>query len=631
MLRYTPPFILENYEKDQKQGSFFGYALLFDIASFTKIGTTLQNEGKRGAEALSSFMDEVFGLSIEVINKHGGFVSLFAGDAFCAIFPDAKPENLFETQKSISDIFKKRDFYISEFGNFDLKIRLTITLGEIKWYIFDNDIQNEYVFYGDPIKELAELSAYKEDVVFSHKAAESIGIDCFSKNRNGYRLITEPILKEAIPIVRQFHFSESTGKKFISARYRNIVSENETRYAAFCFVNLENIPVDERLKALGLIESLVNEYGGFVNKLDATDKGLIALILFGMPISEGKTLDRICLFSLEAVSRLPLLSFGISSGNVFSGYCGSGAVKEYTALGHPVNLAARLMNEASQGEILTDYYLYKDLSGNYNFESIGSIQLKGVNDPINHYRLHKKSSDKLFVNTTEFIGREKETAEIKEILDKGLEGNKNQIVYLLGDAGIGKSRLIRELMNSYDDLEFYKFFLYCDSILQKPLETIKQIVRSFFYPDYGKSIKEGVDHFRKRWSEIAGEDRELHRIESVLASLLDFEWENSVWSLLPAAEKKDQLKRAFSLFMSKLAEKKPIIIHLDDGQWIDEQSKEYFQYLSEKEIAPLIILSACRYLDNGIKPNLNLVKHSQTFINLKHMSEANSINLIKLI
>ena len=59
-----------------------------------------------------------------------------------------------------------------------------------------------------------------------------------------------------------------------------------------------------------------------------------------------------------------------------------------------------------------------------------------------------------------------------------------------------------------------------------------------------------------------------------------------------------------------------MLIHLDDPQWIDELSREYLQYLSTKEIAPVIIISACRYSDEGKIPDLKLENFEKQFLEL---------------
>ena len=159
---------------------------------------------------------------------------------------------------------------------------------------------------------------------------------------------------------------------------QNVTPENEIRSGAYCFASLKKVKKEKQEEAVQQIADLSKTYGGFINKLDATDKGLVAIILFGLPKTEGNTLRRICNFACELSNKVPVLALGISCGSVYAGYTGNGEVKEYTALGHPVNLSARLMGKAKPGEVLTDHYLQKELFHDFEFEYIDEIKLKGI-------------------------------------------------------------------------------------------------------------------------------------------------------------------------------------------------------------------------------------------------------------
>lgn len=627
MLRYIPPFILDRYAAHSYHDVLSAYVLLIDIADFTAIGTSLQKAGKQGAEELSRFLDFVFGVPIGIVNKYGGFVSVFAGDAFCAVFPENKADNIISVVNSITAFFADKAIYQTPWGEFNLKARQTVCYGKVEWQIFSNRLQNEYVFSGDTMRELAELSSLKEDVVFSGSAARRVGEAHFTKLDTGYCLITQEITVCDNPLV--FHYTPDTVSRFINPKFTAESPQNEIRSAAYCFANLESIKAEDREKAVETIQSLADVYGGFVNKYDATDKGLIAVILFGLPKSEDKTLDRICRFALHSIESIPELALGIASGSVFAGYTGSGEIKEYTALGHPVNLASRLMSKASSGEILTDHYLYLKLYKSYEFDQIGSISLKGISFPIEHYRLSEKADHSAKDMGSLFVGRDAEIARIRQVIGDSITASQNSVVYVLGDAGIGKSRLIKEALASYPDTGFHKLFCHCDAILPKPNELIKQIIRAYFGFNYLQSAVDGIAAFRTKWAALAHGDSELMRIESLIAELLGYEWQGSIWSLLPPDEKPSQLQTAFLGWIKAITAEKPVLIHLDDAQWIDSQSLEYLQLLSDKDIAPVCIIAACRYLDNGEKPDLELRRHQRVELDLNTLSETGSRQLIQ--
>ncbi|HNQ43599.1 MAG TPA: AAA family ATPase, partial [Candidatus Cloacimonadota bacterium] len=482
--------------------------------------------------------------------------------------------------------------------------------------------------------ELAELSTAKEDLLFSVRAALMIGEGRFEKLEHGYKLISPEAGADALPLTCQYAPDSKT--RFINPRYRAVKAQNEIRSAAFCFANLEAIAPEMRESAITMLQQLADKYSGFVNKYDDTDKGLTALILFGLPLSEDKTLQRSCLFALEAVGTVPELGLGISCGSVFAGFTGSGEIREYTASGNPVNLANRLMSKARAGEVLTDSFLWQELHAAYDFSYLGSLNLKGIEQPIRYYRL-KRLTQLSQREEHRFVGRDEELCQIREMVDQAISTQENTIVYVYGDAGIGKSRLVSEALATYSNASpepgksCYKYFITNDAILRKPLEAIKQILRSHFYYNPALPIQAAIPMFRALWSQIDPADSEMQRIESFLASLLGYEWEGSIWSLLPPEERPQQLKNAFVYMIRKLAQSRAILIHLDDGQWLDEESQGYFQALSEAEISPLIIVSPCRYLEDGNKTDLQLGKHRRYDLELDSLSDSGSSALITSI
>lgn len=629
MIRYIPEFILEHSCQNELSGRLKGFALLFDIADFTPISTGFQKQGKQGAEELSKFLDFVFGEPIAIVQRYGGFVSLFAGDAFCAIFPEGQPKSIVSAVSSISSFFEDNSSYRAASGSFPLRVRQTVVYGDIHWQIYENELQNEYVFYGETMAELASLASVREELLFSEGAARRIGEGLFEKLEQGYRLISPEAGAEAKPLV--FKYSPDSRARFINPKYASETPQPEIRSAAFCFANLEAIPLPERTAAVTQLQILADNYGGFVNKYDATDKGLLALILFGIPRSEDKTLERSCRFALEAIAQIPPLALGLAKGNVYAGYTGSGEVKEYTALGHPLNLSARLMGIASSGEIITDSYLNQDLGELFRFEARAGVTLKGIAEPIMSYWLQEQAGERKLAVQHSFVGRDRELAELRQALDAAINQGNNLAVYIYGDPGIGKSRLIRELMELYPADSYHRFSIYCDAILPKSLEPVKQLLRQYFPADPLQEQQDRIVAYRAKWKLLAGDDAELIRIESILASLLGFEWERSIWEMLPPPERPKQLKNAFLRFMAELARKKPVLIHFDDGQWIDDMSKDYLQALSDKEIRPVQIISSCRYLDDGSKPELGLGKHAILSIDLGILDEEGSRALIKNI
>jgi adenylate cyclase len=81
------------------------------------------------------------------------------------------------------------------------------------------------------------------------------------------------------------------------------------------------------------------------------------------------------------------IGIGVSTGKVFSGILGSLRIKEYTSVGMPVNIAARLQGIANSGEILISHMTFRKLSDKIDVEALPPVTVKGINEPIRIYKV----------------------------------------------------------------------------------------------------------------------------------------------------------------------------------------------------------------------------------------------------
>jgi hypothetical protein len=127
------------------------------------------------------------------------------------------------------------------------------------------------------------------------------------------------------------------------------------------------------------------------------------------------------------------------------GILGRGDANDYTVLGDSVNLAARLVSAAGPGQTLLSDGVYRALSGRGVCDALGEIQLKGFEAPTRAWRLRGLSGEPLAATRSSFVGREAELEQFKSILSACLGRRSGQVVYVRGEAGIGKTRLVEEM------------------------------------------------------------------------------------------------------------------------------------------------------------------------------------------
>ncbi|MBK5108108.1 MAG: zinc ribbon domain-containing protein, partial [Anaerolineales bacterium] len=211
----------------------------------------------------------------------------------------------------------------------------------------------------------------------------------------------------------------------------------------------------------GVFEQMITpvyRYEGFVARL----MGDSILAFFGAPIAHEDDPQRAVLAGLDITKAIAEYSerlnqerglslsarVGINTGLVVVGTVGSDLRMEYTAMGDAINLAARMEQTAQPGTVQITAETQKLVAPHFRSEDLGLIEIKGKNEPIQVFNITgPRSKDRmgsLDDQVSLLIGRENEFLAIEhmfEDLQRGLGG----IVFLTGEAGLGKSRLISEI------------------------------------------------------------------------------------------------------------------------------------------------------------------------------------------
>ncbi len=582
MIRYIPSFILSKYEKNEFNGCLKGFILLFDIADFTKTGNYLQEKSNLGAQELSNYIAAAFEDSIDIILRNGGFISVFAGDAFCAVFPECNPDNILSAACSIQSRLKSNSNYSCCLGDFDIKARITVCFGDIHWKIFRNNLQCEYIFFGDIINELAKVSSYKNEVGFSASAANFIGIEHFEQKDQVYTLSTQSY--SSLPHEIVYMYSRKTLEKFIHPRFIRTNPQNEIRHAAYCFISLGKIPMTELEDTVKIIHELLDHYGGLMNKLDATDKGVIGLIIFGSPKSDARILHKMSRFALKIIEEVPEVSIGLASGFAYSGYTGGKSIKEYTSLGKSVNLAARLMMDAGKGEILTDHFLYSDIKSQFQFvESGRKLNLKGFLKPVEVHHLESYIQEAMLRSNYKFVGRKNEMDHILSLMNSP----DNQMIIVEGVKGAGKSRLISESVMSIEDYRMEKIYLNELSTIV-PYNVLRLILDSYFHIVREQPEDDLYAQFKRSWNKLCNNDSDCSGYENLLFSLINSD--NTSEHTARSTHDVKQTVAAFKYFSHKITEDRSVMFILDNAEFIDAESLHVISRLDSNMKNPLKIV-----------------------------------------
>ncbi|WP_206997116.1 adenylate/guanylate cyclase domain-containing protein [Trinickia mobilis] len=212
----------------------------------------------------------------------------------------------------------------------------------------------------------------------------------------------------------------------------------------------------EELRALigrytALVDGVVLAYGGTIDK----HIGDAVMALFGAPRAHDTDTLRAARAALDIHDALAQLSgqaarqlqahVGIASGEVVAGALGRADAQDYTVHGDPVNLAARLVAAAGSGETLLSDDVRRALGDSAVCDLAGDMRFKGLDAPVRVWRLRSMACEPAAASRSRFIGRHAELEQFHGIVRACLAQRAGHVVYVRGEAGIGKTRLVDEM------------------------------------------------------------------------------------------------------------------------------------------------------------------------------------------
>ena len=201
-----------------------------------------------------------------------------------------------------------------------------------------------------------------------------------------------------------------------------------------------------------LVDEIIARFGGSIDK----HIGDAVMALFGAPVAHDDDPQRAARAAGEIHRRVAALGeeagrplavhVGVAAGQVVAG--GLGGEGSYTVLGESVNLAARLVEMARPGQTLVSGAVYGAIAGRFDCEALGELPVKGLAQPVPVWRLVGTRQGTEPAYRTPFVGRQAELQQLQGLLETCRQDGEGQAVLLRGEAGIGKTRLLDEVMTT---------------------------------------------------------------------------------------------------------------------------------------------------------------------------------------
>ncbi len=297
----------------------------------------------------------------------------------------------------------------------------------------------------------------------------------------------------------------------------------------------------------------IHRYEGTINQF--TGDGVMAL--FGAPVAHEDHPQRACHAALSIQKAMRgygdrlradleidfKMRIGLNSGPVIVGAIGDDLRMDYTAVGDTTNLGSRMESVARPGTILVAKNTYRHTRDFFEFESLGKVELKGKEEPQEAYCLLEAGEIETRIEAavakglTKFVGRKNSLAALREALEEA-EGGSGQVVGIVGEAGVGKSRLLFEFKRLLPQNECAYLEGRClhfgSSMSYSPL---LDILRSYFEL---KDREEALVIKQKMAEKIAGLDKKLESDLPPLMELLSLKVEDEALIKLGAQQKRER-------------------------------------------------------------------------------------------
>ena len=359
---------------------------------------------------------------------------------------------------------------------------------------------------------------------------------------------------------------------------------------------------------LQLMMRAVYRFEGTVNRI--LGDGIMAL--FGAPLALEDHLQRAsyaALYMHDLVNRyaieirqshgIPLqIRIGINTGEVVVRTIGNDLCMDYSAVGHAVGLAARMESLAPAGATLVTAHTYRLVHDSFQLAAKGPVKVKGVSTPLETYELlapnasHSRLAARATQGLSPLVGRARELAHLHELVALAARG-QGQIVSLVGEVGVGKSRLLEELKSTLQNHNYLLIegaaFPYGKTRAYLPwIEMFKRYAHI--------SDQDDPQMYRdKVHRKLVAANHSLQEYESVFLELLGIESHDpSMLSVSPEVRLQKFVQGTKQLIVAE-SRRQPVAFLLEDLHWLDTHSLDFLHSLTSTVAAfPVLLLLSYR-------------------------------------
>ena len=353
-------------------------------------------------------------------------------------------------------------------------------------------------------------------------------------------------------------------------------------------------------RAFDLMLAEVHRYEGTVNQF--LGDGIMAL--FGAPIAHEDHARRAvhaalgiarALDAYQAELRPRGITFrarqGLNTGLVVVGSIGSDLRMDYTAVGDTTNVAARMQQVGELGRVTISEATHRLVRGYFETRSLGEKPLKGKAEPVPAWEIVAAREGRTRIEVeadrglTPFVGRQRELGQLLDAFARAQSG-EGQVVFVVGEPGIGKSRLLHELRHRVGAADWHEG--HCLSFGRAmTFHPLVDLIRRWFGVEEGDGEAVIAEKLERGTVEIAPD---LGPIAPYLRTLLSIDPGDDGVRAMSPAERRAETFESLRRLLVRAAECRPQILVIEDLHWIDGASEQFLATLVDSIPAARAVL-----------------------------------------
>ena len=347
----------------------------------------------------------------------------------------------------------------------------------------------------------------------------------------------------------------------------------------------------------------VHRYEGTVNQV--MGDGIMAL--FGAPLAHEDHAVRACYAALrmqESVKRYTegvrrshgievQIRVGLNSGEVVVRAIGSDLHMDYTAVGQTTHLAARMEQLATPGTICLTADTVRLAEGYVEVKPLGPVPIKGLAAPVEVYEatgagaVRSRLQAAAIGGLTRFVGRDIEVEQLRKAIDLARAGH-GQLVAVVGEPGVGKSRLFHEFTHSSRVQKWLTFRVgsvsYGKAMSYLPVIDLLKGYFKLHDRETHRDIREKVT------SKLLTLDRALEPTLPALLALVDVPVEDAQWNALDPMQRRHRTLDAIKRLLLRESQLQPLLVVFEDLHWIDSETQALLDIMVDSLAAARVLL-----------------------------------------